>query len=505
MTTGKKSHTANHPIGIRKDRITSRAMAGSGNRGRHASLKVAAVGSMTTNDAPSSFARACSSEVSRCRTCVLSLIPVDRSVYHAIRSRRFSFFAGRDAKSQSGICPLTLNPWLCCANRLNHNGRCSASFAAAGECSDESERCTCSSVCQLESVSQPVPTMRVGGSSGSGTRSGVVSRASETNTDDREVKRVRFTESRGQKRQGEDVEELAAKAEEQHLDADVEVSTHKTWRVEDVVADAADAAPEQRNSFVQSKTEVFEKIEESLRPLCKVEDLNDEIMELCILSNELNACEAIAILNPSKFASCATRLGLRQGFAVDLTTARANGTMWDLSLEDDKAELRRVQNREQPELLVGSPPSDEFSSLLSKRAAPREISKLKTEKIAPRIRACVQSCKLQVEMRKHSVHEHPEVSSSWEMPEVQSLIHDPRVYSIDGPMCRWSLRTRGLRNKTEFMRKRTRWITSSKEIAEVLHGDGRWTRDKRLIHMTGKSETVSEYFASLVVAMMKAI
>ena len=75
---------------------------------------------------------------------------------------------------------------------------------------------------------QPVPTVRVGGSSGSGTRSGVGSRASETNTDDREVKRVRFTESRGQKRQGEDVEELAAKAEVQHLDADVEVPAHKT-------------------------------------------------------------------------------------------------------------------------------------------------------------------------------------------------------------------------------------------------------------------------------------
>ena len=157
-----------------------------------------------------------------------------------------------------------------------------------------------------------------------------------------------------------------------------------------------------------------------------VENLNDdEIMELCILSNELNAC--------------ATRLGLREGFAVDLTTARANGTMWDLSLEDDKAELRRVQNREQPELLVGSPPSDEFSSLLNTCAEAREISKLRTEKIEPQIRACVQSHKLQMEMRKHFVHV-PEVSSSWEMLEVQSLINDPRVYSIDGPMCRWSLK-----------------------------------------------------------------
>ena len=86
------------------------------------------------------------------------------------------------------------------------------------------------------SDSQSVPTVRVGGSSSSGTRSGVGSRASEANTDDRETKRVRFTENRGQKRQGEDVEELAAKAEEQHFDADVEVGRClKTWRVENVV------------------------------------------------------------------------------------------------------------------------------------------------------------------------------------------------------------------------------------------------------------------------------
>ena len=132
------------------------------------------------------------------------------------------------------------------------------------------------------------------------------------------MKRVRVAESRGQKREGDDVEELTAKADEQHLDDDVDVGRcHKTWRVEDVGGDAADAAPEQVNSFAQSKTEVFEKIEETHRPLCMVEDLNDdEVMELC---------------------TCATSLGLREGFAVDLTTARANGTVWDVSLEDDRA------------------------------------------------------------------------------------------------------------------------------------------------------------------------
>ena len=154
---------------------------------------------------------------------------------------------------------------------------------------------------------------------------------------------------------------------------------------------------------------------------------------------------------------------------------------------------------------MGSPPSDDFSSLLSTCVESQQISKLKTEKIVPQIRACVQSYKLQMEMQKHFVHEHHKDSSSWEMLEVQSLINDPRVFCIDGPMCRWSLKTRGLKDKTEFMRKRTRWITSSKEIAEVLRGDGRWKRDKRFVHMTGKPETVSEYPASLVVAMLSAI
>ena len=93
---------------------------------------------------------------------------------------------------------------------------------------------------------------------------------------------------------------------------------------------------------------MFEKIEESLRQCKEVEDLNDdEIMELCILSNELNACETTAILNPSKFASCATRLGLREGFAVDLTTALANGTMWTsaLKMTERNSDECRIESR----------------------------------------------------------------------------------------------------------------------------------------------------------------
>ena len=71
-------------------------------------------------------------------------------------------------------------------------------------------------------------------------------------------------------------------------------------------------------------------------------------------------------------------------------------------------------------------------------------------------------------------------------------------------MCHWSLKARGSKDKTEFIRKRTRWITSSKETAEELREDGRRKRDRKHVHMTGKPETAYEYPASLVVAMLRS-
>ena len=178
--------------------------------------------------------------------------------------------------------------------------------------------------------------------------------------------------------------------------------------------------------------------------------------------------------------------------------------MWDLSLEDDRAEIRRSQG-EHPELLAGSPPSDDFNSVLNTCVESQEISKLKTERVEPQIRTCVLAYKLQMAMQKHFVHEHPKDSASWDVPEVQFLVSDPRVHSIDGSMCRWSLKARGSNEKVEFMRKQTRWITSSKDIAEVLRGDARWKRNRRYVHMTGKPETACEYPASFVIAMLSAI
>ena len=106
---------------------------------------------------------------------------------------------------------------------------------------------------------------------------------------------MKFEESRGQKRQGEDVEFSKAHSEEQHLDADGAGPHNLQGRRSR--RDAAAAASEQlqteekgMNSSVSSKREVFEMIEESFRHCKRVEDPKFE----------LNACGTTATLNPSR-------------------------------------------------------------------------------------------------------------------------------------------------------------------------------------------------------------
>ena len=82
-----------------------------------------------------------------CETrCWLTLERVRNSLLESFRSRRFPLLAGLDVKVTIWIDPLTLNPWLWRANRLDHNGRCSSSIANSSECVDGSKRCTRSSV-----------------------------------------------------------------------------------------------------------------------------------------------------------------------------------------------------------------------------------------------------------------------------------------------------------------------------------------------------------------------
>ena len=63
---------------------------------------------------------------------------------------------------------------------------------------------------------------------------------------------------------------------------------------------------------------------------------------------------------PPRLTAVAPRLGLRPGFAVDLSEAKQHGRYrgehWDLNQERDVEELSWLLARERPKLLLGCPP-----------------------------------------------------------------------------------------------------------------------------------------------------
>ena len=295
---------------------------------------------------------------------------------------------------------------------------------------------------------------------------------------------------RGQKREAEN---------EAHIDADI-VSGAAAGP--DLRGDAADAGV-----LGIAKRALYEYVDKHLRGSPGTKELDEtEKRELATLSVELGACDVAEIFSPPRFTAAAGSLGLREGFAVDLSTQRSGGEFWDLSRQEDREELERLQEKEAPELLTGSPPCTDFCRLLHLKLTKEEIEQRQRERGRPFVETSVAAYRRQLDSGKHFLHEHPKHSASWKMDCVKALAADERVYVIDGPMCKWGLTASDDAGFKGFVRKETRWMTSSAEIAAVLRDDGpRCTH--RHVHLIGggRATMAAAYPPKLVVAVLKAL
>jgi hypothetical protein len=122
---------------------------------------------------------------------------------------------------------------------------------------------------------------------------------------------------------------------------------------------------------------------------------------------------------------------------VDLTTRKGDGEYWDLTRKGDVKELMKLQADEEPMILIGSPPCTSFCPLLRLKLSAEEIRERQRLEGEPRVRICMEAYMRQLKAGRHFLHEHPAGSASWDMPEVQALANDPRVFVVQGPMCRW--------------------------------------------------------------------
>ncbi|CAK9026272.1 unnamed protein product [Durusdinium trenchii] len=196
-----------------------------------------------------------------------------------------------------------------------------------------------------------------------------------------------------------------------------------------------------------------------------------EVQKIATLSASICSVDVMEIFSPSRFTSLAACYGLQRGVAVDLNEMKPDGSdMWDLDRKRDRLELEAIIENEEPWLVTGSPPCGPFSSLRSLSDYKRDPTVVAEEiRVGKeRVKTSVQMYKKQYDAGRYFLHEHPELSKAWDMPEVKEFESLPGVYRVRSTMCCWKMVLKG-REQEGYVRKPTVWLTNSKKLAEVLN------------------------------------
>ena len=80
----------------------------------------------------------------------------------------------------------------------------------------------------------------------------------------------------------------------------------------------------------------------------------------------------------------------------------------------------------------------------------------------------------------------------------------PDVYVVDGPMCRWGMKSHGASGEG-YVRKMTRWVTNSKVLARILKGECNGTLQRHIQLVNGRAREAEKYPAPLVKAILKGL
>ena len=178
------------------------------------------------------------------------------------------------------------------------------------------------------------------------------------------------------------------------------------------------------------------------------------------------------IFSPPRFTKRANSFGLKPGYAIDLETSRGNGERWDLTNKTHQKDLEAILNDEDPYLLTGSPPCEAFSLLqgLNKNKVPKEVRQQKLKEGRDKLKISIKYYNDRRKKGRYFLHEHPAHATSWREPEMVELTNQKDVYVVEGPMCRWGMKSRDA-SGIGYVRKPTRWATNSWELAKVLQSD----------------------------------
>merc|ERR1739836_329887 len=207
----------------------------------------------------------------------------------------------------------------------------------------------------------------------------------------------------------------------------------------------------------------------------------------------------------------AEKMGLRDGWALDLRTNDERGMPWDFTLIEMRNKAARKVMEDKPLVLIGSPPCTDWSALMNLNRDKMDPDTVAERKRVAKVHLdfCAKLYRIQHEAGRYFLHEHPNSATSWHEDTIKQLCRLEGVLTVTADQCRYGLVSTGPMG-TGPAQKPTRFMTNSPCIAQKLklRCPNRMTHTRRHEHVpltNGRARAAQEYPNALCRSICKGI
>ncbi len=213
--------------------------------------------------------------------------------------------------------------------------------------------------------------------------------------------------------------------------------------------------------------EIMEKLEKANE--FKVPKVREVKRSLIRDGQEMDVAE---VYSPPRSTKMAKKLGMKAGWALDLTEVDPDdGRHWDFTIKEKREKAKRKIQTDKPMTLIMSPMCGPFSRLQEMFNYPKMPKAEVEAKVADalvHLKFTVELCLMQHEAGRLFVFEHPASASSWDSEMIQMLTSVSGVHQVKFDFCMLGMTTTSKSGKDVPAKKRTGVLTNSSAVAALL-------------------------------------
>ena len=180
------------------------------------------------------------------------------------------------------------------------------------------------------------------------------------------------------------------------------------------------------------------------------------------------------VYSPPRITNIAENIGLKKGWALDLTEVDPeDGQPWDFSRPDKQLKAKRMLAEDKPFMVIICPMCGHFSRLREVFSYPKQPTEEVTAKIddaLKQLKFAVEVCLLQREAGRLFLFEHPASARSWYAQTMTFLASLEGVFKTSFDFCMVGMETQAKDGTTTAAKKRTSILTNSWAISSLLRG-----------------------------------